>query len=193
MKDDFDPRRVDVYALANQGKALQGSIALVRLSRLVDGLPEQAVGEAGLAHWAVQGATGLGTAKTGVISGQPLLHLQVRAGLVLECQRCGAPFTHPVDARCTLQLVESEDDLDDELGAPQEDDENFAEDYPDKVVGSRHFDLLAQVEDELILNVPYVPRHDVCPGQAGAGDASQEPAIERPSPFAVLEQLKRKP
>ncbi|ARP95889.1 YceD family protein [Bordetella genomosp. 13] len=191
MNAHFDPRRVDAYALASQGRQLEGSIALARLSRLVDGLPEQAAGEAGLAHWQVQGAIGRGTGKTGVIGGQPLLHLRVQADLTLECQRCGELFTYPVDAACTLQLVDSEEDLDDDLALQ---DEDSTEDYPDKVVGSRQFDLLAQVEDELILNVPYVPRHEVCPGaQAGAGDASQEPAIERPSPFAVLEQLKRKP
>jgi len=198
MKDDFDPHRVDVYALCRQGRQLQGSIALARLLRLVDGLPEQvavqAGSDAGLAHWDARGAIGRGTGKTGVIAGQPLLHLHVRADLTLECQRCGAPFVLPLDAACTLQLVESEGDLDDDLSVLQDDEEDIAADYPDKVVGSRHFDLLAQVEDELILNVPYVPRHEVCPGaQAGAGDASQEPAIERPSPFAVLEQLKRKP
>ncbi|CFN71756.1 Uncharacterised protein [Bordetella pertussis] len=38
-----------------------------------------------------------------------------------------------------------------------------------------------------------MPRHDVCPGaQAESGEASQEPAVKRPSPFAVLEQLKHK-
>lgn len=64
---------------------------------------------------------------------------------------------------------------------------------PEKVVGSHHFDLLAQIEDELILSVPYVPKHDVCPGaQAKDSEASQEPVVKRPSPFAVLEQLKHK-
>ena len=42
-------------------------------------------------------------------------------------------------------------------------DKGFAPDQPEKVVGAHHFDLLAQIEDELILSVPYVPKHDVCP------------------------------
>ncbi|WP_459617691.1 YceD family protein [Bordetella sp. 2513F-2] len=188
-------RDVDVFELARHGRELQGSIALVRLSRLVDGLPEQS----GMAEWAVQGEIGRGTGRTGVIGGQSLLRLRVKADLQLVCQRCNALFTYPVDAENVLQLVESEEELDDDLGVLQ--DESLAEedfegvaDYPDKVVGSRHFDLLAQVEDELILSVPYVPRHEVCPGvqASNAGEAPQEPAFERPSPFAVLEQLKRK-
>jgi len=187
---DDQARRVDAYLLASQGREVRGSVALVRLARLVEGLPEQAGGEAGQVRWSARGAIGRGAGRTGLVGGQPLLHLRVRADLALECQRCGELFTYPVDTENVLQLVESEEDLDDDLSALQ--DEDTAADLPDKVVGSRHFDLLAQVEDELILNVPYVPRHEVCPGApARAGEASQEPALERPSPFAVLEQLKR--
>ena len=198
-----DPRNIDVFALAKNGSLMEGETALVRFLRLCEDLPEQN----GLAVWQVQGSIGQGTGKTGVISGQPLLHLHVRADLLLDCQRCGQPFAFPVDAQAVLQLVESEADLDDDLSVLQEeddedsfsdneDDENAAADpsagYPEKVVGSRHFDLLAQVEDELILNVPYVPRHDVCPGAQASAAAEQEPVERRPSPFAVLGQLKRK-
>jgi uncharacterized protein len=202
-RDSADPRNIDVFALANKGGLVEGETALVRFLRLCEGLPEQS----GLVAWQVQGSVGQGTGKTGVIAGQPLLHLHVRADLLLDCQRCGQPFAFPVDARAALQLVESEADLDDELGVLQEededsfsdeegDDENAAADpsagYPEKVVGSRHFDLLAQVEDELILNVPYVPRHEICPGAQASAAAEHEPAERRPSPFSVLEQLKRK-
>lgn len=203
-RNSADPRNIDVFALANKGSLVEGETALVRFLRLSEGLPEQN----GLAVWQVHGSIGQGTGKTGVISGQPLLHLHVRADLFLDCQRCGQPFTFPVDAQAVLQLVESEADLDDGLAVLQEEDEDsFSDDededdenaaaypsagYPEKVVGSRHFDLLAQVEDELILNVPYVPRHDVCPGAQASAAAEQEPAERRPSPFAVLEQLKRK-
>lgn len=198
-----DPRNIDVFALAKSGGLVSGEMALARFLRLCAGLPEQD----GLAAWQVRGSIGPGTGKTGVISGQPLLHLHVRAGLLLDCQRCGQPFTFAVDAQSALQLVESETDLDDDLGVLQDDEDPFFEDedgenedaaavpsvgYPEKVVGSRHFDLLAQIEDELILNVPYVPRHEVCPGAQASAAAEQEPAERRPSPFAVLEQLKRK-
>nr|WP_231378439.1 DUF177 domain-containing protein [Bordetella sp. FB-8] len=199
-----DPRNIDVFALAKSADLVSGEIALSRFMRLCAGLPEQE----GRVVWQVQGSMGQGTGKTGVISGQPLLHMHVRADLLLDCQRCGQPLTFAVDAQSALQLVQSDADLDDVLGILQEDEGSFFDDedeeddvaaadpssggYPEKVVGSRHFDLLAQVEDELILNVPYVPRHDVCPGAQASAAAEQEPAERRPSPFAVLEQLKRK-
>ncbi|MCG7325183.1 DUF177 domain-containing protein [Achromobacter sp. ACRQX] len=197
---DSDVKRIDAFAFARLGKSAQGSIALVRLARVVDGLPEQPLGEAGLVTWSVQGEEG----KTGLLMGQPLLRLHVKANPVVVCQRCNAPFAYPVDSEVVLQLVKSEDDLDDDHSfADQgddddEDDEGVGRDsvaqLPEKVVGSHHFDLLAQIEDELILSIPYVPKHDVCPGaQAKASEApEEEPAVKRPSPFAVLEQLKHK-
>ncbi len=192
---------IDAFAFARMRKTAQGSIALVRLARVVDGLPEQPAGEAGLVTWSVQGDEG----KTGLVMGQPLLRLHVQANPVVICQRCNAPFAYPIDSEVVLQLVKSEDDLDDGYsvaeqgdGDDDEDDDGVGRDsvasLPEKVVGSHHFDLLAQIEDELILSIPYVPKHDVCPGaQAKASEAlEEEPAVKRPSPFAVLEQLKHK-
>jgi uncharacterized protein len=133
--------------------------------------------------------------------GEPMLHLHVQAGPVLICQRCMEPFVHPVDARVSLHLVKTEAELDDGLDDAAQDmsgDDDAAgiEDAPEKVLGSRHFDLLAQVEDELILNIPYVPRHETCPGaplKTSAGKpAGEADAEKRPSPFAVLEKLKQK-
>ncbi|CAB3874962.1 hypothetical protein LMG26841_03149 [Achromobacter dolens] len=155
--------------------------------------------------WSVRGEMG----KAGLLQGQPLLHIHVQANPVVVCQRCNEPFAYPVDSEVLLQLVKSEADLDDGFtsgdhaaGFDDEDEDGeeagnagkgFVSNQPEKVVGSHHFDLLAQIEDELILSVPYVPKHDVCPGaQAKDSEAPQEPVVKRPSPFAVLEQLKHK-
>ena len=178
---------IDAFAFARQGGSADGAVPLVRLARAVEGLPEQPAGQAGLVQWSARGEIG-----TGLVRGQPLLHLHVRANPVLVCQRCNAPFVYEIDSRTVLQFVKSESELDEDLSSELQDPE-LADSLPEKVVGSHRFDLLAQVEDELILSIPYVPKHDVCPGtQADDGDASQEPAAVRPSPFAVLEQLKRK-
>ena len=49
------------------------------------------------------------------------------------------------------------------------------------------------VPDELILEVPYVPRHTQCPESAELDAQADEVASrqEPPSPFAVLGQLKK--
>jgi len=59
------------------------------------------------------------------------------------------------------------------------------------VLGSHRFDVLSQVEDELILSIPYVPKHVVCPGAPAKTEAGDAGPDKRPSPFAVLEKLKQ--
>ena len=52
------------------------------------------------------------------------------------------------------------------------------------------------MEDELLMALPVVPKHDVCPGpvklQAADADFVEE-EDKKPNPFAVLQQLKTKP
>jgi uncharacterized protein len=182
---------IDAFDFARQGKEISGSLPLVRFARATEGLPPQPRDASGEVQWSARGDTGR--------HGEPLLHLHVRAGPVVLCQRCMEPFVYPIDAEVSLHLVKSETEIDAGLGdAAQDADDDVAgtDDAPEKVLGSRHFDLLAHIEDELILNIPYVPRHDVCPGaplktDAGA-PADEGDAEKRPSPFAVLEKLKQK-
>ena len=61
------------------------------------------------------------------------------------------------------------------------------------LVISRDFDALSLVEDELILALPLVPRHEVCPQAlpVDAVDEAFEAASQRPNPFAALAALKK--
>jgi len=173
-------RAMDAFEFVRLRREASGTLPLASLDRFCAGLPEQPAGEAGQLNWSLRGRQGE--------RGEPLLDLSVQARPVVVCQRCLAPFEWPVDARVALHLVRSEEELDDADLAPDEDEL----DEPEKVLGSERFDLLAQIEDELILSVPYIPRHDTCPGQAGAPRQADDAPAERPSPFAVLEQLKSK-
>ena len=71
---------------------------------------------------------------------------------------------------------------------------------------SRQFDLLALIEDELIMAQPIVPRHDECPtdvqslmqsglvapdGTPVAETPDEESVTDKPHPFAVLASLKK--
>lgn len=74
-----------------------------------------------------------------------------------------------------------------------------AEGYDALEVGEEPLDLLALVEDELLLALPIVPAHDpeVCQHPAGfvVEDEPESSEVEdkRPNPFSVLAQLKRDP
>ncbi|HVJ12456.1 MAG TPA: DUF177 domain-containing protein, partial [Burkholderiales bacterium] len=57
---------------------------------------------------------------------------------------------------------------------------------PDRVVAGREMKLRELVEDELILAVPYAPRHESCNGRAAMH------ADAKASPFAGLRGLIRK-
>lgn len=169
---------IDTYELTRLGQRLEGHAPLRQFVRLVEGLPDQ--GDA-RADWSLRGEQD--------VLGRRFLHLHVAAGIVLECQRCLAPFVWPLDVSSRLEVVASEAGLDD--GGGDEGEE------PERIVGSRRLDVLALVEDELILGVPYIPRHDVCPdapgpsGDDAAAGAVSESGQRRPSPFAVLGRLKK--
>ena len=62
------------------------------------------------------------------------------------------------------------------------------------LVQSRDFDLQALVEDEVLMDLPVVPRHDTCPVaiKLAAADADFEAVSVKPNPFAVLAALKGK-
>ncbi len=51
-------------------------------------------------------------------------------------------------------------------------------------------DLAAWIEDEAILSLPLVPRHEDCEPTLPAHSAGHA-APDRPNPFAVLAELKR--
>jgi uncharacterized protein len=63
-------------------------------------------------------------------------------------------------------------------------------------MGEEPLDLLALVEDELLLALPIVPTHNTnfCQQPAGLDEPeSSEDEVTRSNPFSVLAQLKRDP
>lgn len=117
-------------------------------------------------------------------TGQPCawLRLEVSTALAQICQRCLGPVDVPVSVDRVFRFVDSE------AVAEAQDDASDE----DLLVTSREFDLAALIEDEVLLDLPLVPRHDTCPVplKLSAVDADFEAAADKPHPFAVLAQLK---
>lgn len=119
---------------------------------------------------------------------QKLAVMKGRAQINVEliCQRCGEPFVHSLDCEFLYSPVKN----------PQQIDE-LPEIYePMELNAFGEIDLLGLVEDELLVALPLVPKHlsehcEVSLADWTFGDLPVE-AEEKPNPFAVLANLKKK-
>jgi uncharacterized protein len=179
MSSPHQASRLNIPAFAAEGEPLDGTTLLQNMERL-------AHESSGLAadltiNWQARAELRPGSGTDDDI----WLHLTASTSIPLTCQRCMTTVDSPLEVDQWYRFVASEEI------AMAEDDE--AEE--DLLVMEPQFDLLAVLEDELIMALPVVPMHEVCPValpmQAGKADADAAP--EKPNPFAVLAQLKVPP
>ena len=145
----FDPRHLNVIALAEAAAELDGSWPVADLPRLQQDALPWPEGPAPDVTWRVQGAS------RSDATGDPEIRLSLQAGttLRLTCQRCLQAMTQPLSVDARLRFVR------DEATAEKLDDN----DEEDVLVLPPVLDLRELVEDELILALPLVPRHERCP------------------------------
>jgi len=174
-----DPRCLDVAAFAAEGAEAQGRWPLAGFGRLVDDHPAEAPPVHGDVTWRVHGV------REAASGAEPRvwLELDARATVVRRCQRCLHPVSLPLHVERRLRFV------DEEAQAAQLD----LDSEDDVLALERALDLHALIEDELLLALPMVPRHDACTPPAGdATPPAAEAAGERPHPFAVLGEWRGK-
>ena len=180
MKQIYDAQHLNIEAFAKASSTLNGTEVLSRFERLQD--EAQGAGAQNLVQFATTGLT----RPDGAAGEQVWLALTAEVALPQTCQRCLAPVDVPVSFEREFRFVASE-----EVAAVE--DEESEEDV---LVLSRDFNLLELIEDELLMALPVVPKHEVCPGnvklQVADSDFVEE-SQEKPNPFAVLAQLKKRP
>ena len=111
------------------------------------------------------------------------LRLEAHAQLILTCQRCMHPLTLDLHIKRRFLVAGNE--------SAAEQMEDTSQDEYDVIAHNKKFDLLTLTEDELLLALPIVPKHQECePPGLMQQDASG--SDERPKPFAVLASLKRR-
>ncbi|MCZ8251061.1 MAG: YceD family protein [Hylemonella sp.] len=177
MLTEFQPRHLDVPAFAQAGVTLRGNDVLSNYERLLQESGGQ--GADRQVQWEARGA------QQSDASGHARiwLHLSARLSLPLTCQRCLGPVDIVLDVARDFRFVATE--------AQAETEDEEAEE--DVLVLSRDFDLQTLVEDELLMALPLVPRHEACPTALtlAVQDADFEAAQQaQPKPFAVLAGLK---
>jgi uncharacterized protein len=116
---------------------------------------------------------------------QDELTLTVRGRVQLVCQRCLQPYAQPIEGHTRFVLVASDEAADAMVAEAGEDDEL------EPLVGGKPVDMLSLAEDELLLALPLVPRHEVCPEADSSVADAKARAAELPSPFAALAALKK--
>ncbi len=172
--------RLNLHELARDQRTAQGQLALRDLTRLFSVLVAgHAAVQTGQVAWSVRGYahTPLGG------SMQPRIELKVSADLPMLCQRCLQPALLQVQDQVMFRLVEQEPALtQQELEA--EDEALF---LPEPV------DIQAIVEDQMLLALPLVPMHEVCPQPIVVTGLEAQPmdSPARVSPFAPLASLKK--
>ncbi len=174
------PRHLDVSAFAQSQSELEGEWKASDLLRLVElGAPDASPATWPPGRWRVAGHV------KPVMGGESevWLDLSVHAQVQQTCQRCLQPAAIDVRIDRPFRFVRDEAQAA-ELDADSDDD---------VLVLSRRFDLQEWVEDELLLALPIVPFHEVCPAPLPlSAEADLEEAPAKPNPFAVLQALKGK-
>ncbi len=176
MKQESPPTRIDVRAFAQSASASGGHDVLANYARLLQ--ETQGDGAQRRLNWSARGEFRTDDA----LAQQVWLHLTVDVSLPLTCQRCLNPVDIAVAVNRSLRFVESEE-------AAQAQDEEAQEDV---LALSPDFNLLELIEDEVLMELPVVARHEACPVEVklAAVDPGFDTALsEKRNPFAVLAGL----
>jgi len=191
----LDPLRLHVANFAVDAQEAAGDWAIAELSRLADSeCPIDAASPPGAPEVVRHGPTraeadltrrvrwrAIGSTRRVGGEDQIWMHLLADADVVLQCQRCLLPLDEAVHVDRHFRFVADEDTaaaLDDEI-----EDEVLA--LP------RTLNLRDLVEDEMLLALPLVPRHDVCPEKVTLQFGDVEEVEEKAHPFASLALLRK--
>ena len=156
---------IDSRAFAREARSLQGELPIADLTRVLD----QLVDASGRLTYRIEGSV--------VGRNRPQLLLQLDGTLSVYCQRCLEGIVYPVKVRSVLEFVNDEEELT---------QEEIEDDTRDFLPAQSELDVVALIEDELILDLPSAPRHETC----ALPDAGQ--GTDRVSPFSVLKSFSGK-
>jgi uncharacterized protein len=154
---------IDSVDFARNGREIRGEIAVSALSRLADKLAKPD----GSLTYIVSGYHE---------EGRDMLKVSLQGVCTLRCQRCLSELEYPVNLVSRLWLLPA-----DKLDEAGEDDEEM-----DAIEAEPRLDVLVLIEEELLLGLPFAPRHP-----EGECAPATNHLQQKDSPFAVLAGLKK--
>lgn len=165
------PKDIDPFRFAHNGLQIEGEVLVCNLFRLNELLYD----DSGIVSVDMQ--FDIDT------TGTPYMRGKFDVTVNLLCERCMEPKAHTMNITTQLGLVRHEGKF-----------EGLAEQYePWLLNDAKQIDPAQIVEDELILALPIVPKHDYPCLPDELWQAGEEVETEKSvSPFAVLSALKSK-
>lgn len=169
------PKEIDPFRFSQNGLKLDGQLPLKDMPRLTGLLQSD------------QGNVDLKMAFDIDEISTPYMRGEFKTSVSIICERCMEPMMLDLNVTCLLAMVVGEQKV-----------EGLAEQYDPWILENKDPVLLSTViEDELILSLPLVPKHnEVCIADeawSSIGDEQIEDEMDKPvSPFAVLSGLKTK-
>lgn len=162
-----DPNLIDPEVFAAEKQNLQGSVLLEELDERV---------------WSHEYLADRKTEVSFTLQGghdrlqRLFLDLTVKADMPLLCQRCIKPMPFKLDEASRIVLFADDAALDEAMLSDEE---------LEGMVIAKELDVRGLVEDQILMALPFSPRHDDC------GNVSPEQVNrDKPNPFAVLKGLK---
>jgi uncharacterized protein len=129
---------IDSLEFAQAQRELRGTLPVSGLMRLRDFLRDSA----GSVEFVVTGGSDA--------EHRPVLALSVSGVLHMQCQRCLEQLDYPLRYSTTLRLVHPGEDLSKTVADPE---------AADAVEASAELDVAELIEDEILLSLPFSPRH----------------------------------
>jgi uncharacterized protein len=173
MIEKLIPEHIDPFRYAEQSLQLEGVVKLTDMPRLSANLfaTDDKV--------AVHLQFGVDEQGINFIKGR------LNAKLILQCQRCMEPYIYEIMPNFALGLVSTVDEAN-----------ALPELYEPALAKEGSLALRELIEDEIILNLPIIPRHELegCKVKLSMPDLNgvNGKQVEKSNPFHVLSTLKEK-
>lgn len=170
MSEKFIPEHIDPFRYAEQSLALDGSVKIADMQRLSANVLAS--------NDKVDVNLQFGVDEQGIT----FLKGHLNTKLTLQCQRCMEPYVYEIMSDFALGIVNT---LDEANALPDQ--------YEPALAKEGSLALRELIEDEIILNLPIIPRHEPedCKVKLPLHDTGWEQG-KGENPFHVLKSLKDK-
>ena len=162
------PTFIDPSQLAHSHHRLTGQVALAQMTRIHDRLSD-IQGDV-LIDWQF----GIDDKHRTKIDGY------IKTQFIMLCMRCMQPMSWTIDAKTALILLKDGQSSDD-----------IPDDYEGISLTITPISLTSLIEDELILALPLVARHTVCPSNEYVLSENVTEPLTPSNPFHILSELKK--